>query len=390
METINIRTKISSIKKLFNNTRNTLSLDEIDQIRKRIYRKEAIYDILSKKDKLDKRERKILDRIITYFDKLHDELLKQSKYEYNPYALDLLFTDGDYYKPIEIKRAFNANYVLYESNSNENGLLYIHEYLDKIRPYLINLIDFYNTKGEWKVQLSMSIRFVSYINPDQFQLMHSKSDNVETMRGMDTDDTIQELFSSFLRRYQESLETKMKDSGYIFNRVNLLEYHFHKVSLNRGSSYIPSPDWLSHKKATISPYNNYADDRCFLYALIIALNSQSIDHHSERICKLRQFVNNYNWDNICFPAGHKDYSAFEKNNSDIAINILYVPHKTQEIRQCYISKNNKTRNIHADLLMITDGCGNWHYLAIKSIPRLLRGITSTHDGDFYCLNYFHS
>ena len=39
--------------------------------------------------------------------------------------------------------------------------------------------------------------------------------------------------------------------------------------------------------------------------------------------------------------------------------------------------------------MITDGCGNWHYLAIKSIPRLLRGITSTHDGDFYCLNCFH-
>ena len=126
METINIRTKISSIKKLFNNTRNTLSLDEIDQIRKRIYRKEAIYDILSKKDKLDKRERKILDRIITYFDKLHDELLKQSKYEYNPYALDLLFNDGDYYKPIEIKRAFNGNYILYESNGNEDGILYIY------------------------------------------------------------------------------------------------------------------------------------------------------------------------------------------------------------------------------------------------------------------------
>ena len=44
METINI---ISSIKKLFNNNRDTLSPDEIDQIRTRIYRKEDIYDILS-------------------------------------------------------------------------------------------------------------------------------------------------------------------------------------------------------------------------------------------------------------------------------------------------------------------------------------------------------
>ena len=40
--------------------------------------------------------------------------------------------------------------------------------------------------------------------------------------------------------------------------------------------------------------------------------------------------------------------------------------------------------------MITDGTGNWHYLAIKSIPALLRGVTSTHNGDFYCLNCFHS
>ena len=187
--------------------------------------------------------------------------------------------------------------------------------------------------------------------------MHSKSDNVETMRGIDTDDTIQELFSSFLGLHQEGLETKIKGSDYISNHVNSLEYHFHKVSLGRGSSYIPSPNWLLHKKAKINPYN-YADDRCFLYAIITALNSQNIDHHPERISKLGQFVNNYNWDNICFPAGHKDYSAFEKNNSDIAINILYVPHKTQEIRQCYISKHNKTRNILANVLMITDGCGN--------------------------------
>ena len=62
----------------------------------------------------------------------------------------------------------------------------------------------------------------------------------------------------------------------------------------------------------------------------------------------------------------------------------------QEIRQCYISKHDKTRNTHANLLMITEGHGKWHYVAIKIISGLLRGITSTHNGDFYCLNCFHS
>ena len=40
--------------------------------------------------------------------------------------------------------------------------------------------------------------------------------------------------------------------------------------------------------------------------------------------------------------------------------------------------------------MITDGTSNWHYLAIKNISGLLRGITPNHNGDFYCLNCLHS
>ena len=40
--------------------------------------------------------------------------------------------------------------------------------------------------------------------------------------------------------------------------------------------------------------------------------------------------------------------------------------------------------------MITDGTSNWHYIAVQNISGLLRGITSNHNGDFYCLNRFHS
>ena len=141
----------------------------------------------------------------------------------------------------------------------------------------------------------------------------------------------------------------MKGSSYIFERADLLEYHFHKISLNRGSSYIDSPEWIKHKKVTVNP-QNAKDNKCFQYAIIAALNYQNINHNLERISKLKHFIDNYNWDNIDFPAGYKDYSAFDKNSSDTAINILYVPYKTKEIRQAYISKHNKTCNIHANLL----------------------------------------
>ena len=39
--------------------------------------------------------------------------------------------------------------------------------------------------------------------------------------------------------------------------------------------------------------------------------------------------------------------------------------------------------------MISDG-QKWHYLVVKNLSRLLRGITSNHKEDFYCLNCFHS
>ena len=58
--------------------------------------------------------------------------------------------------------------------------------------------------------------------------------------------------------------------------------------------------------------------------------------------------------------------TFEKNNTNIALNILSVPFnkKTSELQ--YKSKHNHTRQKQVILLMITDN-NKWHYLALKSI-----------------------
>ena len=114
------------------------------------------------------------------------------------------------------------------------------------------------------------------------------------------------------------------------------------------------------------------------------MNYRNINYNPERISKLKPFINNYNWKDIEFPSHSKDWRKFECNNKAIALNILYVPYKTKEIRQAYISKHNDKRNNQVNLLMITDGDTNWHSLAIINLPGLLRGITSNHKGDCYC------
>ena len=104
------------------------------------------------------------------------------------------------------------------------------------------MIDDYKSKGEWNIQITMRIIFISFTDKNETQVMHTKSDNVEVMNGTDTSDAINEFIDSFMKRYQEGLETNMKRSRYIFERTDLLEFHLHKISLNRGSLYINSPE----------------------------------------------------------------------------------------------------------------------------------------------------
>ena len=331
----------------------------------------------------------MLRNIGIYLKKIND-FKKLQKYQDNiTYGLDYLFNEEDYYKPTEVKSAFDGNYVLYESRGDKDANLALYEYFDKIKPHLKDMIDYYKSKGEWKIQITMRIIFISFIDKSQTQVMHIKSDNVEIMNCTDTSDAINKLIDSFMKRYQEGLETKMKGSSYIFERIDLLEYHLHKITLNRGSAYIDSPKCLKNKKVTINPQNTN-DNNYFQYAITALLNHQNINHNPERISKIKPFINNYNWADIEFPSHSEDWGKLECNNKAIALNILYVPYKTKEIRQEYISKHNEKRNNQVNLLMITDGTSNWHYLALKNLAGLLRGITSNHNGDFYCLNCLHS
>ena len=109
-----------------------------------------------------------------------------------------------------------------------------------------------------------------------FKMTHSlKSDNAEIMMGSETDEIFVDLFDSILLKYQEGLEESMRGSEFVYDSVDALYYNLNKVSLSRHGSYIDSPKWLKNKKATINPQNKN-DDRCFQYAVTVALNYKKI------------------------------------------------------------------------------------------------------------------
>ena len=59
----------------------------------------------------------------------------------------------------------------------------------------------------------------------------------------------------------------------------------------------------------------------------------------------------------------------------------------KKIQVAYKSKHSLTREKQGILLMISKG-ENWHYLVVKNVPRLLKGITSNHKEDFILFKLF--
>ena len=325
-----------------------------------------------------------------YLDELGKKILKLDEYrDYDDYEYkgiknikDLFKTSisKDHYKPKLVNSGYNNNYVEYESRGDR--ILSVREYLTLIEKYLRELINKYKNEVEWKVQLSTEINFISLkLGSDETRVMYTRIDNEEFMSGDNTNEIIKLLFESFLQRFEENLQNKMRGSEFEFDGIN-----FNKTSIYRGGTYIDSPKWLKDNKSTINPKSN--DDKCFQYAVTLALNLDNIDNHPERISKIKPFIKQYNWKDIDFPPTNKDWRKLELNN-DIALNILYIPHNTKKIQLAYRSKNNLTCDKQVILLTITDG-EKWHYLVVKHLPALLKGMTSTHEKDFYCLNCFHS
>ena len=187
----------------------------------------------------------------------------------------------------------------------------------------------------------MAINFISSKDSDETRTMHTKSNNVEIMMGSETDEIIEDLFESFLQEYQKRLEESMRGSEFAYDSVDVLYYNLNKVSLSRGRSYIDSTKWLKNKKATINPKNK--DDKCFQYALTVALNYEQIAKDPQRISKIKTFIDQYNWKEIDFLSHNKDWKKFESNNKSIALNNLYVPYNSEKIRHGYKSKYNLTR-----------------------------------------------
>ncbi|XP_057296218.1 uncharacterized protein LOC130625168 [Hydractinia symbiolongicarpus] len=235
--------------------------------------------------------------------------------------------------------------------------------------------------GSAKVQCSLWILWKKAVEgTSEFievdKVFHSNMTSV--FQGTVVDEVLDTMFSQ-VRTHVEN--PALPKSGFTISRIMHIDVDFHKLRLTRGSSYIKAPKWILTKKAIINPMNE--DEECFKWSIMSALHHEEIGTNPQRISKLEPYMEQYSWQAIEFPTSIKDISKFEKNNPDIAVNVLYLTGKTFNILR---QSTHNGREKQVNLLLLTDDKKS-HYIAIKNPSRLLGSETSkNHAKMHFCMN----
>ena len=193
---------------------------------------------------------------------------------------------------------------------------------------------------------------------------------------------INEIANEMIAHMKRQIENPaLLNSRFVFDEVLFMDIDFHQLNLRRGSSYIPLPEWLANKKAIINPHNE--DQECFKWAVIAALRWEQIGKDPQRVCNLKKYEKDFDWSELKFPVSIKDIKSFETKNK-ISINLLAI-----EDKEIYICKKGENHNRSINLMILDN-----HYVAIKSLSRLLSSKNSKHKGkEHFCTNWlqgFHS
>ena len=205
---------------------------------------------------------------------------------------------------------------------------------------------------------------------------------------------VSELYNNAIEKMKESMASFQKrGSNWRFVAVQRLDINTVEYKPLKGSSYIPLPKCLADKKTIINLKND--DNQCFKWCVARALNH--VEEHSERVTKeLQKQAEELNWNGITFPVTLNEIDKFERNNTDLSVNVFgyegfvkhFVKHFVYPLR---ISKHERKDVV--DLLLISNDSTN-HYCLIKNLSKLLSThVSNNKESRLYCrrcLNSFRS
>ena len=81
--------------------------------------------------------------------------------------------EENYFKRVRANDFWSNNHIEYESKGSRDKTRSAEECLNKIRPYLKDIIKKLKKTDTWKIQLAIANSFICCINKDEERAMHS-------------------------------------------------------------------------------------------------------------------------------------------------------------------------------------------------------------------------
>ena len=262
--------------------------------------------------------------------------------------------------PRLIEGAFGGAYGKYRIDDVEG--MDLPPFFSKTKNSIYNIL-----KKEWtrRAIRSQTTTWIRFMKDNEYVDLAFNSRMTPVYILNDIDDIVRTMINHMAQQVENPA---LRDSKFVFDIIIHMDISIHRLNLMRGSSYIPLPDWLSKKKTIINPKN--LDMKCFKWSVIAALKWREIDRDHQRVSKLRRY-DDLDWDGINFSVSTKDISKFELRNR-IGVNILALDGKTP-----YICRKGGDYHRLVNLMIIEDE-DKKHYVAIKSLGRLLSMQNSKH------------
>ena len=160
------------------------------------------------------------------------------------------------FKPIELEQAFGGAYRSYRINGRPK--IDVDMFFNRIGKRLIELIEReLKTRISARIQTTAWIRFVrdgpyrglgKAHDEEGQERVELAFNNLMTSvyRGSQTDQIVDRMIANMKFQIENSV---LLNSRFFFDEFLYLDVNFHQLSLTRGSSYLPLPDWLARKKA---------------------------------------------------------------------------------------------------------------------------------------------
>ncbi|KAF4529783.1 hypothetical protein B566_EDAN018051 [Ephemera danica] len=215
-----------------------------------------------------------------------------------------------------------------------------------------------NRKGS--IKFSLQFEAIPQAGDGHTQLWGFSTENEILFQESDIEDVLERMFIYLLHRLENDM---IKGSGWSLISLENIIVHLSKYEPLRGGTYIPLPKKLSDKRAIINPINT-RDMECFKWCI---LTKKHPKENATSLHQLRTFENDFNWEGIEYPTSMKHIKIFEKNNSNVSINIYAI----DEDDMIYPAKYSAPKEEHYDLLIL-EGNDFFHFTYIKNFSAVFR------------------